>query len=423
MTRPAPEPFTDPVAATAPDPAAEPVRTHEDTPFPLVRSCPFTPPDDYAGMRERPGLTRARIPSGKRPWLVTRHEDVRAALSHPAASSDARHPAFPALGDGEQAVAAELRPFIRMDPPDHTRVRRMLVGEFTVRRVRAMRPAIEAVCAEQVEYLLGRQTPADLVADYANRVSTTVICQLLGVPLEDLEFFRRITSISGSRDSTAEEVNAALGELFGLIDRLIDDKSKDPQDDLISRLATGPLARGEITRHSLLSQIGITLNAGHETSRNMIPLAALALLEHPDQMALLREDPDLWPGAVDELLRYLSVADVITLRVATEDIPLSSGTIPAGDGYIALLGAADHDPEVFPEPERLDVRRAQRNHVAFGYGTHQCVGQNLGRLEIEIALRVLFDRVPTLRSELALADLPARSSSAIFGLDEVPVSW
>jgi len=374
-------------------------------------------------MRGSAAPTRATIPSGKEAWLLTRYDDVRAALSHPASSSDARHPAFPALGKGEQAVAAELRPFIRMDPPDHTRVRRMLVGEFTVRRVREMRPEIERVCAEQVRHLLSLPAPADLVGEYANRVSTTVICRLLGVPLEDLEFFRRITTVSGSRSSTEEEVGAALADLFGLIGRLIDEKAADPQDDLISRLVTGPLARGEITRRSLLSQIGITLNAGHETSRNMIPLAALALMEHPDQLALLREDPSLWPGAVDELLRYLSVADVITLRVATEDIPLEGATIPAGDGYIALLGAANRDPAAFPDPGKLDVARPQRNHVAFGYGAHQCVGQNLGRLEIEVALRILFDHVPALRPAVPPQDLPRRSASAIFGLEEVPVSW
>ncbi|APC34793.1 cytochrome [Nocardiopsis dassonvillei] len=391
--------------------------------FPLARSCPFSPPEAYEGMRAAAPLTRVTIPSGKQAWLLTRYDDVRTALSHPASSSDARHPAFPALGRGEQAVAADLRPFIRMDPPDHTRVRRMLVGEFTVRRVREMRPEIERICAEQARHLLSLPTPADLVGEYANRVSTTVICRLLGVPLEDLEFFRRITTVSGGRDSTEEEVGAALADLFGLINRLIDEKADDPRDDLISRLVTGPLARGEITRQSLLSQIGITLNAGHETSRNMIPLAALALLDHPDQLALLREDPSLWPGAVDELLRYLSVADVITLRVATEDIPLDGATIPAGDGYIALLGAANRDPAAFPEPGKLDVTRSQRGHVAFGYGTHQCVGQNLGRLEIEVALRTLFEQVPTLRRAVSLEELPQRSASAIFGLEEVPVSW
>ncbi len=397
--------------------SAEPVA------FPLARSCPFSPPEAYAAMRGNGGLTRAAVPGGKEAWLVTGFDDVRTALSHPASSSDARHPAFPALGDGEQAVAAELRPFIRMDPPEHTQVRRMLVGEFTVRRVQAMRPAVEEICREQADHLLSLPAPADLVGEYANRVSTTVICRLLGVPMEDLEFFRRVTSVSGARSSTAAEVGAALSDLFGLIDRLIDEKAQDPGDDLISRLVNGPLARGEITRTSLLSQIGITLNAGHETSRNMIPLAALDLLRHPDQLELLREDPSLWPAAVDELLRHLSVADVITLRVATEDIPLEGATIPAGDGYIALLAAADHDPRAFPEPERLDITRTRRNHVAFGYGAHQCVGQNLGRLEIEVALRVLFEKAPGLRPAVPLEDLPLRSSSAIFGLEEVPVSW
>ncbi|GAA3983145.1 cytochrome P450 [Thermobifida alba] len=391
--------------------------------FPIARSCPFAPPDGYADLREARPLTRAAIPGGKEAWLVTRHADVRAALAHPAASSDARHPAFPALGDGEQAVAAELRPFIRMDPPEHTRVRRMLIGEFTVKRVRELRPAVEEICEEQVRHLLSRPRPADLVGDYANRVSTTVICRLLGVPTEDLEFFRRVTSVSGSRSSTAEEVRAALAGLFGLLDKLVDAKAADPRDDLISRLVTGPLARGEISRQSLLSQIGITLNAGHETSRNMIPLAALALLRHPDQLELLRSEPHRWPDAVEELLRHLSVADVIPLRVAADDIELDGATIPAGDGFIALLAAANRDPRAFDRPDTLDITRPERHHVAFGYGPHQCVGQNLGRLELEVALRVLFDRVPTLRLAVPVEELPTRSASAIFGLEEVPVRW
>ncbi|MCP3424667.1 cytochrome P450 [Rothia sp. AR01] len=348
---------------------------------------------------------------------------MRTALAHPGASSDARHPAFPALGAGEQQVAAELRPFIRMDAPEHTAIRKMLVGEFTLRRVRALRPEIERICEDQAEHLLSLPRPADLVAEYANRVSTTVICRLLGVPMEDLAFFRRVTSVSGSRSATAEEVGAALHELFGMLDRLIDVKAEAPEDDLISRLVHGPLARGEITRTSLLSQLGITLNAGHETSRNLIPLAALDLLRSPDQLALLREDPGRWPAAAEELMRHLSVADAITLRVALRDIELDDGVIPAGDGFIALLGAANHDPGAFPDPGRLDVLRTRNAHVAFGHGAHQCVGQGLGRAEVEIALRVLFDRVPSLALAVPEGDLPMRGASAIFGLEEVPVTW
>ncbi|GLU50196.1 cytochrome P450 [Nocardiopsis ansamitocini] len=391
--------------------------------FPVPRTCPFTPPDSYDAMRAAGPLTRVTIPSGKRAWLLTRHTDVRAALADPAASSDARNPDFPALGHGEQQVAAELRPFIRMDPPDHTLVRRMLVGEFTLKRTRALGPVIEQTCHEQLARMLSLTPPVDLVTEYANRVSTTVICHLLGVPTEDLEFFRSITTVTGARSSTAEQVGAALNDLFALINRLVDDKTANPCDDLISRLALGPLERGEITRSSLLSQIGITLNAGHETSRNMIPLAAVALLRHPDQLAKLRDDPGRWPAAVDELLRYLSVADTITLRVATADIELEGATIPAGDAFIPLLGAANHDPAAFADPHVFDIDRPERHHVAFGYGVHQCIGQNLGRLELEIALRVLTDGAPALALTEPFEELPLKDTSAIFGLEQVRVSW
>ncbi|HYZ56675.1 MAG TPA: cytochrome P450 [Streptosporangiaceae bacterium] len=392
--------------------------------FPLPRRCPFDPPAEYRTATEERPLTQVTLPTGGTAWLATRYADVRMLLAHPDISSDARHPNFPALGVGEREAAAAHRPFIRMDPPDHTSVRRMLQGTFTVKRAQEMRPAIQQIVDEAVTDLLASTPPVDLVAVYANRVATETICHLLGIVTpDDLAFFRKITAVTGARASTAEQIGEALGQLFALLNRVVDDKISDPGEDLISRLATGPLAEGRITRTDLLSQLGITLNAGHETTRSMISLSVLALLHHPGQLDLLRADPALLPGAVDELLRYLSVADTIPLRVALADIPVGSQVIRAGEAVIASLGSANRDPAAFNEPDTLDIRRADNRHLALGHGVHQCIGGHLGRMELELALSALIERVPALRLAGDIGDLPLRQANSIFGVESMPVGW
>jgi cytochrome P450 len=392
--------------------------------FPLPRRCPFDPPPEYLTATEDRPLTRVTLPTGGTAWLATRYTDVRMLLAHPAISSDARHPNFPAMGAGEREAAAAHRPFIRMDPPDHTAVRRMLQGTFTVKRAKEMRPAIERIASQAVADMLASTPPVDLVAVYANRVATETICHLLGIVTpDDLAFFRKITAITGARASTAEQIGEALGQLFGLLSRVIDDKQSAPGEDLISRLVTGPLAEGQISKTELLSQVGITLNAGHETTRSMISLSVLALLHHSDQLDLLRADLSLLPGAVEELLRYLSVADTIPLRVALADIPVGAQVFRAGEGVIASLGSANRDPAEFHSPATLDIRRTGNRHLALGHGVHQCIGGHLGRLELEVALGTLIEQVPTLQPVGAIEDLTMRQTSSIFGVEALPVRW
>jgi len=391
--------------------------------FPLPRRCPFDPPEYPTATKDQP-LTRITLPTGGTAWLATRYKDVRMLLAHPDISSDARHPNFPAMGAGEREAAAAHRPFIRMDPPDHTAVRRMLQGTFTAKRAREMRPLIERIAGQAAADMLASTPPVDLVAVYANRVATETICHLLGIVTpDDLAFFRKITAITGARASTSEQIGEALGQLFGLLSRVIESKQSVPGDDLISRLVTGPLANGEITKDELLSQVGITLNAGHETTRSMISLSVLTLLYHTDQLGQLRADPSLLPGTVEELLRYLSVADTIPLRVALADIPVGAQVIQAGEGVIASLGSANRDPAEFDSPATLDIRRTGNRHLALGHGIHQCIGGSLGRLELEIALGTLVEQVPTLQPAVALEDLTMRQANSIFGIEALPVRW
>ncbi|WP_346012145.1 cytochrome P450 [Streptomyces sp. SID3343] len=396
--------------------------------FPIPRTCPFAVPDEYAGLREEQPAARVVLPTGKTAWILTRYADVRAVLASPNISADIRHPNFPAMGAGEQEAGAKSRPFIRTDPPEHTRYRRMLLPELTVKRVRAMRPAVQEITDGVLDRMLdagpGVGSGVDLVPAYANAVSTSTICELIGLPKDDLEFFHDITRISGGRASTAAEVSAALGALFQLLGELIALREREPGDDLLSKLVVDHLRTGNVTHRELLSTIGITVIAGRETTTNMISLSTLLLLlREPDRMAELRTQPELIPAAVDELLRVLSIADSIPLRVAGEDIDIAGTVIPAGDGVIALLGAADHDPDVFPDPATVDFHRGNRHHVAFGYGIHQCVGQHLARLELEIALETLIRRVPTLRLAVPFEDLTFKQESATFGVTSLPVSW
>ncbi|NEA43320.1 cytochrome P450 [Streptomyces sp. SID11385] len=417
--------MTSPENPTAPRTPGEP-RTDTAAPprdFPLRRGCPFAAPAEYDALRTHEPVARVTLPTKREAWVVTRYDDVRELLSDPRVSADIRRPGFPALGEGEQEAGARFRPFIRTDAPEHTKYRRMLLPVFTVRRVRAMRAAVQTRVDEILDDMLAADGPADFVSAYANAVSTSVICELLGIPRENLEFFRDVTRVSGSRHSTAEQVSEALGGLFGLLAELVGRRREEPRDDLISKLVTEQLVPGHVTTDQLLSTLGITINAGRETTTSMIALSTLLLLERPELREELRRDPSLMPAAVDELLRVLSVADSIPLRVAAEDIELSGRTIPADDGVIALLAGANHDPEQFDEPERVDFHRADNHHVAFGYGVHQCVGQHLARLELEIALETLLRRVPTLRLAGDREDVVVKHDSATFGLEELRVAW
>ncbi|MER7054153.1 cytochrome P450 [Streptomyces sp. NPDC000351] len=421
MTNPAP-----PTASGTPDETAvdaAPALAAPPRDFPVRRGCPFTAPAEYAAMRTDDPVARVTLPTKREAWVVTRYDDVRELLSDPRVSADIRRPDFPALGEGEQEAGARFRPFIRTDAPEHTRYRRMLLPAFTVRRVRAMRPAVQARVDEILDGMLDAGGPVDFVTVYANAVSTSVICELLGIPRHDLEFFRDVTRISGSRDSTAEQVSEALGGLFGLLAELIAERREEPRDDLISKLVTEHLVPGGVTMDQLLSTLGITVNAGRETTTSMIALSTLLLLDRPALLEELRHNPSLMPAAVDELLRVLSVADSIPLRVAAEDIELSGRTVPADDGVIALLAGANHDPEQFDDPERVDFHRTDNHHVAFGYGVHQCVGQHLARLELEVALETLIRRLPTLRLAGDRDQVVVKHDSATFGLEELMVTW
>lgn len=395
-----------------------------DYPMPRSSACPFSPPPGLLALRDEKPLTRVRIWDGSTPWLVTRHADQRAVLTDPRVSSSDRQPSYPYFNQAA-AEGAKHRPqaIINMDAPEHTRIRRILTRPFTFKRIDALRPAIQKITDDLIDTMLAGPTPADLVTALALPLPSLMIGELLGVPYADHEFFQRNSSLALSPDSPEQSMPAVIA-LMQYLAGIIHSKITDPAEDLASDLADRVKA-GEISIDEA-AMLGITvLVAGHETSANMIALGTLALLEHPEQLALLRDtdDPKFIANATEELLRYLTIAHPGQRRTATEDIEIGGEVIRAGEGIVVPLPLANWDPEAFPEPDRLDLNREARQHLAFAFGPHQCVGQQLARAELQIVYGTLFRRIPTLRLATALDRIDFKNEELAYGVRKLPVSW
>ncbi|MBF6060001.1 cytochrome P450 [Nocardia terpenica] len=401
-------------------------RTQPEPPeLPLDRECPYRPSADYDNLRDRGSVGRVRLFDGTLVWAVTDHADARALLAHPGISSNRSHPNFPVAFPAAATLLRRRRKdssgntfaaLIGVDAPEHGRQRRMLIPSFTVKRIAQLRPSIQRIVDQRLDDMLRHGSPADLVASFALPVPSMVICALLGVPYADHEFFETQARLRLDPERGVE----AIDRLEDYLDRLIRDKQTTPGDGLLDDLIAGPLRTGDLDRAQLVSFALILLIAGHDTTANMIALGTLYLLEHPDRLAELHADPDLIPAAVEELLRFVSLVPALS-RVAVADIDIGGQLIRAGEGVMVLLGAANHDPDLTAHPEDLDLHRPDRRHIAFGYGIHQCLGQNLARTELHIAFRTLLDRIPTLHLAGPAERSPFRS--AIAGITALPVAW
>ncbi|MGP3936863.1 cytochrome P450 [Nonomuraea sp. KM88] len=392
--------------------------------FPMPRSCPLSPPPEYARLRAECPVSKVVLPDGRTTWVITSYALAREFLADPRASKDTTRPGYPSPAPGFRAATQGLaRGFVFQDPPEHTRHRRMVADEFAVKRVQAMRAYVQEVVDERIDVLMAGERPADLVRELALPVPSLVICELLGVPYDDREFFHSRTAAAVSRSSPPEERVGVLGQLRDYLSELVDRKEREPADDLISRLIDKYRRSGDYDRERIVVTATMLLVAGHETTANMIALGTVALLEHPDRLAELESDSAIMPKAIEELLRYFSIADVGTARVATADIVLGDAVIGEGEGVIALGAAANHDPAAFDHPGELDFHRSGAPHMAFGYGIHQCLGQNLARLELEVVFTALFSRIPGLRLAVPARELPFKDEANIYGIHEVPVTW
>ncbi|WP_335975416.1 cytochrome P450 [Streptomyces sp. CA2R106] len=399
---------------------------HLAYPAPRASGCPFDPPPSLLALQEEDApLARARIWDGTSPWIVTRYDQLRALLGDPRLSSDTTHDGFPFRNAAGQVSDRVRRTFITMDDPEHARLRRMVTGPFAIRNVEALRPSVQAIVDDLIDRLLAGPKPADLVEAFATPVPSLVICELLGVPYTDHDFFQRNTRVVVRRTSTPDEVVAAQTALIDYLDDLLGDKLTRPGDDLLSKLAGQRVDTGQMTRREAAQMGVLLLSAGHETTANMIALGTVALLRHPEQLALLRgtDDPKVVAGAVEELLRYLTITHSGRRRVALEDIELDGQVIRAGEGVILAGDVANRDPRAFPDPHRLDLTRDARHHVAFGFGVHQCLGQPLARVELQVVYSTLYSRIPTLRLAVDPDQLEYKHDGLVYGVYELPVTW
>ncbi|MFK0143382.1 cytochrome P450 [Streptomyces murinus] len=395
--------------------------------LPIERSCPFTAPEEYVQLRAQAPVARIRLPGGERAWWVSGYEEGRAILTDRRFSSDRRKDGFPVL-DPDPGTRQRLRSqppsLIGMDGPEHIAARRALISEFTLKRLNTMRPRVQEIVDGFIDDMLRTEKqPVDLVQALSLPVPSLVICELLGAPYTDHGFFQSRTSMAIRRSLPSEVRQQAFDDLRNYIDDLMTRKEADPGDDVFSRQIAKQRADGTLDHESLVSMAFLLLIAGHETTANMISLGVVGLLTHPDQLDAIKDDPAKTPMAVEELLRYFSIADLVTSRVATEDVRVGEVTIREGEGVVVSGLSVDHDPKAFTEPGDLNVERGARNHIAFGFGPHQCLGQNLARMELQVVYDTLFRRIPTLRLALPVDDIPFKADAGLYGAYELPVTW
>ena len=393
--------------------------------LPMERDAgPFDPPRQITRLREARPVSPLVFPDGHEGWLVTGYDALRQLMADARFSSRQdigilhmpyETPGMPAPTEPSPQVPGL---FIAMDPPDHTRLRRRLTGAFTVKRMKQLEEHIIDIVERQLDELARLTPPVDLVKEFALPVPSLVICELLGVPYADRETFQANSAQFLIKDQSLEEKIAAYTGLTTYLAQLVTSKRAAPGEDILSDLAR----HDDLTIEELTGAAFLLLLAGHETTANMLALGTFALLEHPEQLAELRADPDLMPDAVEELLRYLSIADIF-FRYATEDIELGGETIGKGSTVIVSLLAGNRDPKRFDNPDTLDIRRTARGHLSFGHGIHQCLGQQLARIEMRAGFAGLLRRFPTLKLAIPASEVKLRTDMNIYGVHELPVTW
>jgi len=374
----------------------------------------------YTRMREEGPVTPVVLPDGGRFWLVTRYADVRAALADPRLYKD-----WAGKLTGPDWVPDEVTGYLSVhllnaDPPDHTRLRKLVTKAFTARRVAALRPRVEAITAALLDGLAAGPDQVDLIETFAFPLPVTVICELLGVPVRDQDRFREWSHAVVASDGEADFRTTGAAMFYYFTD-LVAAKRARPADDLVSALIEASDSGDTLNERELIAMLFLLLIAGHETTTNLIASGTLALLANPPELSRLRSDPSLLPGAVEELLRFANPLNHATERFTIEPVEIGGVTIPAREWVLCVTSSANRDPDRFSSPDTLDVGRDAGGHVAFGHGIHYCLGAPLARLEGEVAFGGLLSRFPSLALAVEPAELRWRKSSLIHGLEALPV--
>ncbi|GAA3052547.1 cytochrome P450 [Pseudonocardia yunnanensis] len=396
---------------------------HTVTTLPAARQsgCPFDPPTELIDAHRHGPISRYPFPDGHQGWLITGYDLVRSVLADSRFSSRKelmRHHPLIDYGDLIEVPPASPGEFLLTDEPQHSRYRKPLVGKFTVRRMRLLTERVEQITADHLDAMEKAGPPADLVTAFAKPIPAIMICELLGVPYQERDSFQENIDKFMNGETSDEDLIAAYTATQQYLAELVASKRAHPTDDVLSDLTGSDLTDDELRGISLT-----LLAAGLDTTANMLALGTFALLRNPAQLAALRADPALADRAVEELLRYLSVAKTF-MRTALEDVELGGQTIESGTTVILSINTANRDPERFDDPHVLDLHRQGGGHLAFGHGIHQCLGQQLARVEMQVAFPALVNRFPTLRLAVPAEEVGLRPETAdIYGVKSLPVTW
>lgn len=390
-----------------------------------MRRDSFSPIPELGEIRQTEGVREFVNAFGMQSFLITRHDDIKAVLSDHERFSNARPPGFAVQGvpqpSEEEEATARAGNLLGLDPPEHSRLRRMLTPEFTIRRMKRLEPRIVEIVDAQLDMMENAGPPADLVEYFALPIPSLVICELLGVPYDDREDFQR-------RSAKQLDFSVPIPERIDLqrqgrayMTTLVARARRQPGEDIL-----GMLIRehgDELTDDELVGVAGLLLLAGHETTSNMLGLGTLALLRHPDQLAAVRDDPDAIGPAIEELLRWLSIVQTAIPRITTTEVEVAGVTIPAGKLVFPSMPSGNRDGDFIDSPEVLDITRGAPGHLAFGHGVHHCLGAPLARMEMRIAFPALLRRFPNLTLAEDFSDVQFRTWNFIYGLKSLEVGW
>jgi cytochrome P450 len=390
--------------------------------WPFGRQDVLLPPPEFDTLRAECPVTKVTLWNGSEAWLMTRCDDFKSVLRSTTVSADAARSGFPNSSEYHHAARVLQRGLIRMDPPEHGFYRRMVTAAFSPGRLKKLEPKIEEIVDRLLSSMERNGSPADLLKNFAGPLPSELTCHILDLPMEDSERLLGMVNVWMDLKSTpAMSAEAAQALSDYLLDVVID-REKNPGDDLVSELVREQLRPGNVSLDRLVGILWQIVQGGFDTTTNMITLGTVLLLRHPDQAEALRTDPTLIPNAVEEMLRYLSIVQQVASRVAVQDFTVRGVDVRCGDAILAPIPAANHDPDAFPEPHRFDVRRPSRSHVAFGFGPHQCLGQNLARIELQIAFGKLLERFPDLHLSETEENLRFRDSMNR-GVADLLVAW
>jgi len=397
---------------------------HELVSYPFDKANRLDVHPMYARLRTRPGLLRVQLPYGTPAWLATRYEDVKQLVGDPRFSREQ------AVGEDEpriQPFSHRADSMTMMDPPGHTRLRRVVTRAFAVRRIERLRPRTQAIVDGLIDEMRVKGPVIDLMEDVADVLPMTVVCELLGIPIEERARFREWTEIIGSAEpaeSKMRNLNRANAELRDYLGVLLDLRRAEPAEDLLSVLAQAHDDGERLSREEMVGLAWAVLLAGYEITTCQIGNFAYTLLTRPEQTAQLRADPDLIVSAVEEMLRHVPLTTgAFFARRATEDVELGGTLVRAGEAVLPSMMSANRDESVFEDPDRLDFTRRENNHLSFSYGIHHCLGAQLARMELQVVLGSLLAAFPDLRLATPVQDVPWRAHGILRGPRELPVTW